>query len=324
MSIKKTFPILCAALFLLYTAAAAQTTKEGTATIILNPLSPGPDEEVTAELRGFSFDINASFITWTRNGSISLSGTGSKSFKFRTGAIGKKEVISATARTIDGKEITATTEFLLGDVDLLWKADTTIPPEYKGKALPSPFSSIAVVAIPHFSSGGFTSSVSDLEFEWLLDGKRDESASGTGKNTYRFTAGASPTNQEITAKVKNNEKDISFEKSVFIPVHQPEVFLYEERPLEGPFMNVALSQKTLHSSEIKAFRAVPYFFPEEDTQSLSYTWSQNGEEKKTSPVHIFQFSSEKSGRQTITLEVLIQNTKHTIQKALAKIAINVQ
>lgn len=321
---KNIFIFLCAAFFFFTAYAAAQTQSGGNAFITLTPPSPSPNEEVTAEFRGFSFDINTSRITWTKNGSISLSGTGAKIFKFRTGAIGKKEILSATARTIDGKEITATAEFLLGDIDIVWKTNTTIPPEYKGKALPSPFSSITITAIPHFSSGGAVSSSGDLEFEWFFDGRKEGDASGIGKNIFQTNVGSSPVSRQITLKVKNTAKDISFEKNISIPVRSPEVFLYEERPLEGPHIGLALSQLTLRASESKTFRAVPYFFPKEDAPFLSYEWIQNTKEKNPSPSYLFELSTKEAGSQTINLEVTIKNTKHTIQQALAKLIINVR
>lgn len=302
----------------------AQSITGASAIIHTNPKYPSFETTVEATLETFSADLKKSTITWTRNGSVGVQGIGVSSFRFKTGAIGTTERLVATVKTPDGKEITAEKNFLLGDVDLLWRAATTIPPEYKGKALPSPFSSITVAAIPHFSKGGVASIAGDLVFDWFVGGKRDANASGIGKSSFEIIAGASPAIYQVSVMVRNEIKNISFEKSVAIRVFEPEVLLHEERPLEGPFMGKALSQITLNANDTKIFRATPYFFPKEHASSLAYEWLLNDEQKNTPTPHLFGFSPKASNKNPATLGISITNTVHAIQKALAKLIINVQ
>lgn len=296
----------------------------GAAFITIIPSSPTPNEEVTAEVRIFSFETNTARIIWTRNGSVSLSGIGAKTFRFRVGDIGKKETIQVTARATDGREIQTIKEFLIGDIDLLWFADTATPPEYGGKALASPFSLITVTAIPHFSAGGAQLFSKDVLYEWSVDGRKDANASGIAKNVLHFRAGAVTGNHQVALKAINKLKNSVLEKTASIPIREPEAHIYEERPLEGPNVGQSLSQTTFRLGDIKSFRAIPYFFPKEDSPFLSYAWKQNDEEKITAEPFFFLFHSGEAGRGTFTIDVLVKNTKHTIQKALAQLIINVQ
>src|SRR3990167_9496262 len=52
--------------------------------------SPGPNENITASLSGFSFDLNRAEITWVKNGRVEAKGLGLISYDFRTGEAGER------------------------------------------------------------------------------------------------------------------------------------------------------------------------------------------------------------------------------------------
>lgn len=305
--------------------ASAQTQSDNIL-IALDPKYPGPRQETTASLTSIRVDLNRSSIVWERKGSVVLQGVGAKSYRFTTGDVGETETISATVTDISGAELHYTKEFVIGDADLLWTSDTTLPLGYKGRALPSPRSVIAITAFPRFFAGGERVSSNSLVYGWFVNDKKLPESSGTAKRIlyYRSTP-AENASYKITVTISSPGKSIITEKSILIPTVSPELLLYEEKSLEGPDMSRVLKNISMRPAEKKNFRAVPYFFSKNGAADLEYTWRINGEDvtkDKRSYILEFGLVEEKVGAVTISAE--IKNIKNTLQKALTQFSINVR
>jgi hypothetical protein len=175
-------------LFLFFTSffsyAGAQT---GTLFVKISPEVPGSYEDVTASVSGSSFNLDLASITWSLNGKKISSSIGQKEIPFKTGGIG--EVITVTAvATLNGASAQGTATINPGEVDLLWQTtDIYTPPFYKGKALPSPESSIRITAVPNIlRSTGVAYKTGDLSFKWSRDYEILGSLSGKGASTLTF------------------------------------------------------------------------------------------------------------------------------------------
>src|SRR3989344_4645194 len=64
--------------------------------------SPGPNENITASLSGFSFDLNRAEITWVKNGRVGAKGLGLVRYDFRTGEAGEKISLQVIATDANG------------------------------------------------------------------------------------------------------------------------------------------------------------------------------------------------------------------------------
>src|SRR3989344_7798672 len=89
--------------------------------------SPGPKENITASLSGFSFDLNRANITWVKNGRVETKGLGLVRYDFRTGEAGEKISLQVVATDANGVRHDAGIAFTVAGVDLLWRADTYAP-----------------------------------------------------------------------------------------------------------------------------------------------------------------------------------------------------
>lgn len=303
----------------------AQTKNSDNLLIALEPKYPAPNQETTATLTSLRVDLNRSNITWYRKGSLVLQGVGAKSYRFKTGDLGETETISVRVRDINGAEFTFTKEFIVGDVDLLWTADTTIPPEYKGRPLASPRSVIIVTAVPQFFAEGSRIGSKTLIYEWFVNDKKLPDDSGAGKYILRYRATpAEGASYKITVLISSPGKSVVTEKSIFIPTVAPEVILYEEKSLEGPWLAEALSAIAMRPAEKKNFRAIPYFFSKNGA-NLEYIWTINEKvvnSDKRSYILEFGLVEEKTGLVKIDAEV--KNIKNILQKAAARLSINVR
>src|SRR3989338_5325757 len=191
----KTKIIMVSALFLVFAVfltarAQSELLPEPSAFFIeLKPTdSPGPNENITASLSGFSFDLNRAEITWVKNGRVEAKGLGLIRYDFRTGEAGERISLQVIATDANGIRHDAGIAFTVAGLDLLWRADTFAPAWYFGKKLPSPRPGVTVSAPPRLISGGKKRSSRSLIFRWTLDDAFKENQSGAGKDVFRFTA----------------------------------------------------------------------------------------------------------------------------------------
>ena len=291
--------------------------------------SPGPNENITASLSGFSFDLNRANITWVKNGRVETKGLGLVRYDFRTGEAGEKISLQVIATDANGIRHDAGIAFTVAGFDLLWRADTYTPAWYFGKKLPSPRSGVTVSALPRLISGGKKISSRSLIFRWTLDDAFKESQSGAGKDVFRFTASpVSDIAHEILLEVSSVDGSIKAEKKISIGVRAPQVAVYEDDALTGTKTGFALKEggeSLALAGEEKTFRAVPFFFSlNRGLENLEYLWRVNGQsiDSGDSPnILRFRPSSDASGR--ASLEVLIKNLANILQEAGQNFSVNV-
>ncbi|MBI2038810.1 MAG: hypothetical protein HYT22_00800 [Candidatus Niyogibacteria bacterium] len=309
--------------------ALPQQTGFNTLTINLFPEHPGPNQSVTATLTGFSVDLQSARIQWFRNGQRVADGAGLRTYTFSARGTGSEEALRAVATAPDGKTREASLSFRIGDIDLLWRAQTTAPPWYAGKRLASPRSRVIVSAIPHLVSGGREIPASQLIYEWTLDGKFNKALSGAGRQTFAFQAGeASTIVHEVAVEVSTPSNSITAAKTSFIDVESPKVLFYEERPLEGVRAARALSTArpfSMNRNDDKEFRAVPFFFSTfNNRESLNFSWSVDGQAAAAAPGGVLRLKSGGGTVGTVSVRAEIQNTVNILQQIQTSFYVAVQ
>lgn len=162
-------------------------------------------------------------------------------------------------------------------VDLLWEASTHTPPFYRGHSAVSPESEVKVVADAYlYDSRGAKISDAKLDFQWEKDGRAISSFSGLGGRLLVFTADVAGLAHEIRVTVSAASGE-SITREIIIPVNDPEILLYEDKPLTGIAYHQAIAdQFALNQPEITLV-AEPYFFSREQikTKRLQFAWSLN-------------------------------------------------
>ena len=129
-------------------------------------------------------------------------------------------------------------------IDLLWEANTTTPPLYKGLALPSPESSVRVVAIASYiDETGRQYSNDELLFRWEQNGLPIEGGATLGNNIVEIEAGNYLTNsQSIRVFVRPITKNEAGSAVIRIPFVETEVLFYEESSIYGRLFNLTLGR----------------------------------------------------------------------------------
>lgn len=246
--------------------------------VTLDPEYPAAFQDVTASVESYSADMDRSIITWTLNGKVIQRGTGAKTFRFKAGRNGSYTNLSVSV-FFNGVISTETRSITPATVDLLWQADSYVPPFYKGKALYSHQSSVKVVAQPNiFTKDGVLIPTSKLVYRWKLNKEFVASVSGVGKNIVTFSDAIPVNEKEISVEVSTADTSVKTVGQIFLHSVGTSPILYQDTPLTGISYERALPQSlTLSDSEMKLV-IEPYFFSvkNRDSNSLYYAWSLNG------------------------------------------------
>lgn len=163
-------------------------------------------------------------------------------------------------------------------VDLVWKASTYIPDDYKGKALPGVGTTVSVHAIAH------TKNPQRLKYTWIIEdtssyGQEGPNLSGMGKDTFGFVTQRIP---EFKHKLKVNVQDIETNKETTIRFEiqtvLPEVNLYILN--NKNYNNLAPQTIQLTKSDESGLMAKAFYLKSKSVNDIDFIWSLNGEKKE--------------------------------------------
>jgi hypothetical protein len=318
--------LFCAALLLAGVAHAASSVVPAPIQYVVSPETPGANTQVTIEVQGVGTFIGNSTITWSQNGKVVSQGVGQRSFTFTTGAIGTETQIKVTVDSSTQGTLTNSWTFIPSAVNLVWEADTTVPPLYKGKALYSGGADVTVVAFPSFAVNGSNLPASKLSFQWTLDGDPLPSQSGLGQNSLTFTGSQLQKEEDVSVDVYYGSTKVGT-GSVVIPATDPELVLYDKDPLRGIIFDSALSAAISLNTKQLTVQAMPYFFSNSSLANgtLTYAWTLNGNDA-TGPNSAngeLSLLQSGSGSGSATVGVTLQNndTNKLVQAANAALQI---
>lgn len=207
-------------------------------------------------------------------------------------------------------------------LELYWSADTYAPFGYQGRALPTQGSLITVNADLKIAGGDPRS----LIYSWFLDEIFQEAKSGYSKDSFKFgirrNAGASHT---VLLKVFNESRSFYVEKSISIPIANPEIVVYYKNnsKVNLPYIASAKNFDVVSDQKI-SFLALPYFFNAKSIKDLEFTWTLGEKSVKESSLiaNVFGLkiiNKEKGGLLEENLKVIAANKlqlEQTIQKII--------
>lgn len=157
------------------------------------------------------------------------------------------------------------------NVSLVWYADTYIPPEYEGKALPSRGSRITVTAIPDIK--GY--SPDQLLYTWYLEAE-SRVRGAAGEQEFSFVVMNETDFIPVFVEVSNPSGAITVMQAVSIPVVQPSVLIYHQQ--YQPSVEVATMEISLNPGQAVDLHAQPFNFHITNLNSLDYVWKFIGKE----------------------------------------------
>ncbi len=225
-----------------------------------------------------------------------------------------------TAKTSTAPALTA------NDLVLVWSANTYIPPAYPGKALATFGSVVEVLAFPISPNGA---KISNVNFNWYLNGAFQDYASGVNKQKFSFRADQVASGQEvIDLKLTDAQDQEILSLSTAINIVSPEAVLYPTDKQSSNFSLARDDSPTMAPGQEMAFTALPYFFSVSSLDDLNYQWTFEGktmdrtEEKNKFTIKTAAADLAASFQRE--LDVLAVNPLNEIQRAVGKIVITVQ
>ena len=239
-------------------------------TISLNsePLTPLPNSTITitANLSGITGGGSSNYV-WFLNGARQTEsfGPNKNNFTFKTGAIGTIYRINVNVTTPSADILSDAVILTVSDVDLTWIANSQAPAGYRGKIFPTKNSTITVSALPFIYRPGSKTFISSggLTFNWFINDKLESNKSGAGKFDLSFQVDGFPGSDiEIRLEILTNDKTISLNKFITIPVVRPQTFIYLADNKTGLSYGKALKNLVVKSTIDKSFdfTAENYFF----------------------------------------------------------------
>ena len=269
------------------------------------PEEPLPGQSISAKLISYQFDINRSQIVWVFDGKTIGRGLGKKTANFILPSLGKETVLTVSVITPKGDEVSKTKKFSGSDLDFLWQAGTSIPAGYKGKALAGKKSFVKITVLPHLYTASRLTSRSSLVYEWTFDYKNLPDESGVDKNTLLIRLNDIG-DYVVGVKVSTQDRKAVAHKFLHLSAEGffPEVILYNDDPMEGPFYGKSLGEEFAIKTKDINIRAEPYFFNQEKGETI-YAWNMNGRSIKSGkkPNTISLVSGDGSGNASINFKM---------------------
>jgi hypothetical protein len=286
------------------------------------PSSPSPGETFTVEAFTPSFPKETTRFSWTVNGQprSDLSGFGRNSIELDAGSTGSVIRINLTVSGPSGAQNTTTLSVPISDLSLVWFAETLTPKWYKGKALPTPGSTVTVVALPDITIAGRALGTAELIFRWSV-GDQKNVLTGLGENVFDIQTSSFPkASHQIRLVVEDTTSRVRKEKDLLVVLREPHLSLYAVSPLGGiehrssqPF----LFQK---SGGLLDIAAEPFFFPYTSKRDLTYQWQVAGTaiagETPENP-HILTLDTSLFS-DSLALTATVQDKKNTLTQNISK------
>ncbi|MBI2004661.1 hypothetical protein HYS79_00690 [Patescibacteria group bacterium] len=244
---------------------------------VIAPELPGPGEQVVIQVQGVGTFLGNATITWQKNGATALSGVGERVFSFTAGGLGVSTRVHVVVNSPTNGTFVRDFVFIPSAINLLWEADTSVPPRYAGKALYSAGSQVSVTAFPTVVANGTTISSNNLSFQWQQNGEPVPQSSGKGRDTFTFVGSQLRSAEAVGVDVYLSEVKVGHAEIV-IPSEDPQLVLYARDPLRGVLYGQAVPSGIALGSKELTLQAVPYFFSTDSVASgaATYAWTLNG------------------------------------------------
>lgn len=287
------------------------------------PNYPKPNEEVSVNLSLYTGDLNSADIAWYENNKLVLSGKGETSFSFKTRGVGEEIKIEIKIKLLNGSAFSKSFTINPAGVYLVWEANSYVPPFYKGKALHPRQGSLKVVAMPEFVKNGKRVPAKNLVYEWSNGINVLQNQSGYGKNVLVLNGSILGRAEDIEVLVTDPVNNLVAQSFVDIAPIAPEIVFYENNLYYGHIFDIAIKNSWDLKSEEVQILAAPYYFTNENNNSLQYSWRLNSQSVPNlagSRTAVFRKPEGESGQSSISLQ--IENIERILQQADRGLTIN--
>jgi hypothetical protein len=230
-----------------------------------------PGQTVTVHINSPFMDLGGTQIIWSANGQLIGEGLGQTSQQVTLGDVGISTTVTA-AFALDNKAYKEDLVLTPGFIDVLWEAETSVPPFYHGKALPSHESIVKTYAIPYFGS---STPGTYPEFTWKKDGSITI-AKGINRSSAQFLGAWEKTAVPISVTAKQGDLSINDDERIMSYI--PSALFYQISPMQGVLTQSALRGQVNDNDVELSVLAIPYgvALSERDSGNVQYDWGAEG------------------------------------------------
>jgi hypothetical protein len=287
------------------------------------PNYPKPNEMVTISLSLYTGDLNSADISWYQNGKIVLVGKGETRYSFKTGPAGAETRIAIKVKLLGGLSFFKNLIFNPASIDMVWEANSYVPPFYKGKALYPKQGVLKIVALPEFINDGKRIPAGNLVYQWSNIVESYQSQSGYGKNVLILNGSILGKSEYIRVTVTDPISNLTAQGSISVNPVNPEIVFYENNPYYGYIFDSAVNSAFNLSGEEIQVLATPYYFTKEKDGLITYEWKLNNQSVPSlsgSRTAIFKKPEGEAGKSFVSLRM--ENTNKILQQADNSLTIN--
>ncbi len=230
-----------------------------------------PDGQVTVQVSSSVIDLGGATIAWSVDGQPMSEDIGLTSMKVTVGALGEQTHVTAIT-TLFGRIYRNDIVLSPSIMDVLWEAQTAVPPFFHGKALPSHMSIVKTLAIPFF---GAVATDTLPSYSW----KKDRTISlgeGVGNNSVQTLGAWQDSTLPLSIDAKLGDQAVA--QTLRIPSFVPSAYFYELSPTQGVLTTNALQNTFMKDGSELSLLAVPYGIAnsERSRSKVQYDWTANG------------------------------------------------
>lgn len=290
--------------------------------ISTNPETPAPNQDVQVMVESYAIPLTSAKIIWYIDGVALKEGIAEKVFNTRTKDFGVPVTIDIVILTADGTRYDKQIVLKPEEVDLLWEANTYVPPFYKGKALPTYKSTVKVTAIPRFNS--LSSNPSEYYYKWSMN-RTTGLGEALSKNSTVLQVGWADSRMPVSVDVTIPGSDFKATAIQYIPVTEARTQFYELAPLLGIQFHRAISGTVVTNGTDFRLRVVPYYFSNEnyETGELNYKWKTDaGTLPATDNPNMLVLEKKGTAAEATTILLEVQNRKRILQVANTRAVIS--
>ena len=222
-------------------------------TIDLNTNYISPLTEITASLNDYSQASQSSKVYWKIDGKSAPEFNNQRSIKLKTKNVGEITNLQVFVETTNKQTISAKKTLNPVYLDIIVEPQTRVPDFYRGRALPSNYSSVNFTALIN----GNTTNSEQYIYNWDLNGKNLEGGAISGKYKTSAILGINSFNT-LTLSVSKASGELVAKRSIEISPVEPTISFYEVNALYG-ISELPIKQNFNLLSNSVLVRAEPYY-----------------------------------------------------------------
>jgi hypothetical protein len=282
-------------------------------TLLVNPQFPQAGESYTVSVPSTDPFVK---IVWYRDGKVAQEFANTKTITLKAKGVGVSERITATLTSNNGNSTQVSRTITPVRTDIIVSADTLVPTFYKGRKLGSSGSTMTATALVF---QGRPKETGALTYLWSIGSKVQNGGAPSRENSITFSSNFE--NEVIVGvKIYKNGLQIN-EKSITVPIVEPEMYFYEKNPLRG-LSKIALKNPSLFIGEELLLRAEAYFIDTDLARDeIIRTWKINNQKVSGNTTDPYELTLEKKGSGVAQVSFSLLNMAKLLQGVSGSIGV---